>query len=63
VARAQGARLLELRAAIALARHWRNGGRVAEARSLLDAAHAGFAALGPVVPEIPAARELLDELR
>jgi predicted ATPase len=61
VARAQGARLLELRAAVALARHWRKRGRGAEGRTLLVAAHDFFGDARPVAPEIVAARRLLAE--
>src|SRR4029450_10909125 len=38
IAAAEGARLIELRAAVALARHCRAGGRAAEGRALLEAA-------------------------
>jgi DNA-binding winged helix-turn-helix (wHTH) protein/tetratricopeptide (TPR) repeat protein len=63
VAHAQGARLLELRAAMALARHCRGRGRTAEARALLTAAHAWFANRPPATPEIAAAHQLLAELQ
>jgi adenylate cyclase len=63
VARAQGARLVELRAAVALARHCRERGRSAEARALLTAAHAWFAERRPAAPEAVAAHRLLAELR
>jgi DNA-binding winged helix-turn-helix (wHTH) protein/tetratricopeptide (TPR) repeat protein len=62
IARSQGARLLELRAAIALAVHRRKHGRPADARALLDAAYGRFASSPPVAPEIAAARKLLAEL-
>lgn len=62
VTREQGARLLELRVALALARHLVKRDRAAEARSLLAAAHACFADARPVAPEIPAARRLLAKL-
>ena len=62
VARAQGARLVELRAAVALARHYRQGGRTAEAHTLLVAAHAPFLDARPAAPEIIAARRLLTDL-
>jgi len=62
VARTQHARLLELRAAVVLARLCRKQGRDEEARELLDAAHAWFANTGVAVPEIRAARHLLAEL-
>lgn len=63
VAHAQGARLLELRAAVALARHCRGRGRTAEARALLTAAHAWFVNRPPATPEIAAAHQLLAELQ
>jgi DNA-binding winged helix-turn-helix (wHTH) protein/tetratricopeptide (TPR) repeat protein len=62
VAHAQGARLLELRAAVALSRHYAERGRMKEARALLSTAHAWFADRRPTVPEIVAARHLLAEL-
>ena len=62
VARAQGARLVELRAAVALARHCRERGRTDEARALLSAAYAWFADRPPAAPEIVAARRLLTTL-
>lgn len=62
VAHAQGARLLELRAAVALGRYWRDHGRAAEARTLVEQSHAWFAATGPVTPEIRSARKFLAEL-
>jgi hypothetical protein len=63
VARAQGARLLELRAAVALGRHCRERGRPAEARALVASAHAWFENRRPAAPEIISARQLLAELR
>jgi DNA-binding winged helix-turn-helix (wHTH) protein/tetratricopeptide (TPR) repeat protein len=63
VAHAQGARLLELRAAVAFARHCRDRRRTAEARELLTAAHAWFANRRPAAPEIVAAHRLLAELQ
>jgi DNA-binding winged helix-turn-helix (wHTH) protein/tetratricopeptide (TPR) repeat protein len=63
VAHAQGARLLELRAAVALARHCRGRGRSAEATALLTAAHAWFVHRQPATLEIAAARQLLAELQ
>ena len=63
VAHAQGARLLELRAALALASHCRVRGRTAEARALLTAAHAWFVNRPPATPEIAAAHQLLAELQ
>ncbi len=62
VARAQGARLLELRSAVALARHCQKQGRAAEARETLAGAHAWFAGGRSTVPEIRAARDLLAAL-
>jgi adenylate cyclase len=62
VARAQGARLIELRAAVAFVRQCHGRGGAADGRSILAAAHAGFANVRPAVPEIVAARELLAEL-
>jgi DNA-binding winged helix-turn-helix (wHTH) protein/tetratricopeptide (TPR) repeat protein len=62
VARAQGARLLELRAAIALAGDGRKHGRSAEARAVLEAAYRPFTNARPAAPEIVAARQLLAEL-
>jgi DNA-binding winged helix-turn-helix (wHTH) protein/tetratricopeptide (TPR) repeat protein len=62
VARAQGARLLELRAATALARLYRERGRAADARTLLAEAHAWFADRPPAAPEIARARRLLATL-
>ena len=59
VAHAQGARLLELRAAVALARHCRARGRPADAQAPLRAAYAWFANRAPVAPEIAAAQRLL----
>lgn len=60
VARGQGARLLELRAALALARHCQPGGRrAAAARQELAAAHGWFADRPPAAPEIAAARQWL----
>jgi DNA-binding winged helix-turn-helix (wHTH) protein/tetratricopeptide (TPR) repeat protein len=62
VAREQGARLFELRASVALARHLRERERAREARTLLSAAHAWFADHTPVAPEIVVARRLLEEM-
>ena len=59
VTRAQGARLLELRAAVALARHARGGPARTEARQVLAAAHAWFEGRPAATREIVAARELL----
>ncbi|MDX2166844.1 MAG: AAA family ATPase, partial [Deltaproteobacteria bacterium] len=60
VARGQGARLVELRAAVALARHCRKLGRDAEGLAQLRDAHDWFAEAPPAAPEIVAARALLD---
>jgi DNA-binding winged helix-turn-helix (wHTH) protein/tetratricopeptide (TPR) repeat protein len=62
-ARRQGARVLELRAAVALARRWRQKGRIADARTLVAAAHAPFvddpAAITRHRGRAPAARRIL----
>jgi hypothetical protein len=60
---AQGARLLELRVAVALARHCRERGRTDEGRAALSAAYAWFADRPPAAAEIAAAQQLLAELR
>jgi DNA-binding winged helix-turn-helix (wHTH) protein/tetratricopeptide (TPR) repeat protein len=62
VARGQGARLFELRGAVALARHCRRHGRPTDARDALAAASAVFADAKTITPEITAARDLLAEL-
>ncbi len=63
VAAAQGARLLTLRAAVPLAQHHREQGRVDDARRVLGAAYAGFAdRQGATAPEIVAARTLMADL-
>jgi predicted ATPase len=62
VARAQAARLMELRAAVALARHVRDHGRPGEALAVLTPAYAGFATVRHLTPDVVAARELLAEL-
>jgi DNA-binding winged helix-turn-helix (wHTH) protein/tetratricopeptide (TPR) repeat protein len=61
VAAEQGASLVELRAAVVLARHYRSRGRAGEGRALVEAAHACFAGAHPGAPEIVAARRLLGE--
>jgi hypothetical protein len=61
-AQAQGARLLELRAAVALARLGQKQGRAAEVREALAGAHAWFASARSTIPEIRAARDLLAAL-
>lgn len=60
VARAQGARSLELRAAVSLARLWREAGRAAEGRALLAPLLAWFTE-GADMPDLQEARELLAE--
>jgi DNA-binding winged helix-turn-helix (wHTH) protein/tetratricopeptide (TPR) repeat protein len=59
VARAQGARLLELRAAVALARHCGERGRAKDARAPLSTAYAWFADRSPAIAEVTAAQRLL----
>ena len=61
VARQQGARSLELRAAASLARHWSARGRKAEAREVLEPVYAGFTE-GLEMPDLVEARGLLKEL-
>jgi predicted ATPase len=61
VARTQGARSLELRATLALARLWQRRGRAADARSALGAIHGWFTE-GLDAPDQVAARQLLGEL-
>jgi DNA-binding winged helix-turn-helix (wHTH) protein/tetratricopeptide (TPR) repeat protein len=61
VARSQGARLLELRAALALARHCRASRRDRETRALVKETHAWFADQSALTPEISAARRFLAE--
>jgi predicted ATPase len=61
VARRQGARMWELRAATALARLWRDEGRHAEARALLAPVRAWFTE-GFGLPDLMAASALLEEL-
>jgi predicted ATPase len=62
VARGQQARSLELRAAISLARLWRDEGRGDEARDLLAPIYGGFTE-GFDTPDLIEAKALLDELR
>ncbi|MFN8600991.1 MAG: AAA family ATPase [Candidatus Binatia bacterium] len=61
-ARGQGALLLELRVALALARHLSKRDRPGEARTLLAAALERFADARALVPEIAAGRRLLVKL-
>lgn len=63
VARAQGARLTELRAAVALARHCRERGRRDEARAPLAAAYAWFADRPSDAAELASAQRLLAALQ
>jgi DNA-binding winged helix-turn-helix (wHTH) protein/class 3 adenylate cyclase/predicted ATPase len=61
VARKQGTRGFELRAAMRLARHWRDQGRRAEALDLLTPVYGWFRE-GFSTPDLTEARALLDEL-
>ena len=61
VAQAQGARLLELRAAMSLARLWRDQGKVQQARELLAPVYGWFTE-GFDTRDLKEAKELLDEL-
>jgi TOMM system kinase/cyclase fusion protein len=61
IARDQGARLFELRAAVSLSRHLRAQNRAAEARPLLAAVYEGFQE-GFATRDLMEARELLGEL-
>jgi predicted ATPase len=61
VARQQGAKLWELRAATGLARLRRDQGRLAEARGLLAPVYASFTE-GFAFPDLVEARALLEEL-
>jgi predicted ATPase len=62
IAREQGARSFELRAATSLARLWRDQGKRAEARDLLAPVYAWFTE-GFDAPDLIDAKALLDELR
>jgi|SRR5580658_2687657 predicted ATPase len=61
VAREQEARLWELRAAVGLARLWRDDGKREEARELLAPIYGWFTE-GFNEPDLQAAKELLDQL-
>jgi predicted ATPase len=61
IAREQGAKLWELRAAMSLARLRRDRGRRAEARDLLAPVYGWFSE-GFATPDLNEAKELLDEL-
>jgi adenylate cyclase len=61
VGQAQGAPLIVLRAALALARHCERRGRVAEVRALLAAALVPFAGARAATPEVVAARRLVGQ--
>ena len=62
VAREQGAKMWELRAATSLARLWRDQGKRTEARALLAAVYDWFTE-GFDTPDLKDAKALLDELR
>jgi predicted ATPase len=61
IAREQGAKLWELRAAASLVAVWRDQGRSAQARNLLAPVYGWFTE-GFATPDLKAARTLLDEL-
>jgi predicted ATPase len=61
VAERQSAKLLQLRASTSLARLWRDQGKHAEARDLLDPIYNWFTE-GFDAPDLKNARTLLDEL-
>jgi predicted ATPase len=62
IAARQEARLLELRAAVGLARHWRGQDRTAEAYKLLAPIYGWFTE-GFDTPDLKDARELIDDLK
>jgi predicted ATPase len=62
VAQQQSAKLWELRAAVSLARLWRDQGQRAEAHALLEPVHGWFTE-GFDTPVLKEAKALLDELR
>ena len=61
VAERQSAKLFQLRASISLARLWRDQGKRAEARDLLDPIYNWFTE-GFDAPDLKDAKALLDEL-
>ncbi len=61
VARRQGARSLELRAALSLGRRWQGSGKAAEARQMLAEIYSWFTE-GFDTPDLQVARGLLEEL-
>jgi len=61
VAQGQSAKSFELRAAMSLARLWRDQGRVVEARGLLGSIYGWFTE-GYETPDLRAAKELMAEL-
>jgi predicted ATPase len=61
VAQEQGAKLWELRAAMSLARNWRNQGRCADARGLLAPVYAWFSE-GFDIADLQEAKAFLDQL-
>jgi predicted ATPase len=62
IARRQSAKLWELRAAVSLARLWRDQGRYDKATDLLAPVYAWFTE-GFATPDLQAAKELLDMLK
>jgi predicted ATPase len=61
VAERQSAKLLQLKASVSLARLWRDQGKRAEARDLLDPIYNWFTE-GFDAPDLKDAKELLEEL-